>query len=261
MNYELDEGDMLDWLTDAGIRKTDRISLLNLRGRRFSFASDHSCAEFVAWCREMEVEVLDLDPHRLAMSGFGSENDNDDVNRFTERLDQIKVDAGVSDLFLKVHMGRAQHEEGAEHARGATSLDDWADQRLVMTKNGAGERFLYAEGRLAEVPEFKLTHDPATRLLVAENGSRRSAKAESDGEATDLLAQVVAMLVRDTPGMNVTELKTVMKEGHGVTNNTAGSKAVGRALELGLIRKVKDGRCDRLHPVSTTNSLVRAVVV
>lgn len=173
LNYELTDGEMLDWLDEQGIVNADRVAVLNLRGVPFSLTVDQHRDELVAWCRAMDVEVLHLDPHRRAFAGFGEENSNDDVNRFTEALDELKAAAGVRDLFLYVHMGRSSGEPGSEHARGATALDDWADQRWVLTKDEHQDRFLYADGRLPYVPEFRLSYDAATRRLSAEEGNRR----------------------------------------------------------------------------------------
>lgn len=180
LNYELSEWDFVDWLDDIGIRQADRVAPLNLRGLPFSLAAERHQAELVAWCREMEVEVLYLDPHRRAFTGFGSENSNDDVNRFTEVLDQIKAEAGVQDLFLNVHTGRLQTEIGEERARGATALDDWADNRLVLTQGEDGERYCYAaDGRTGPaVAEFRLLFDHASRRLTAESGNRRDGLSE-----------------------------------------------------------------------------------
>lgn len=174
LNYELTDGEMLDWLDEQGIANADRVAVLNLRGMPFSLTVDQHRDELVAWCKEMDVEVLHLDPHRRAFAGFGEENSNDDVNRFTEALDELKADAGVQDLFLYVHMGRSSGEPGSEHARGATALDDWADQRWVLTKDEHQDRFLYADGRLPYVPEFRLSYDVVTRRLSAEDGNRRN---------------------------------------------------------------------------------------
>ena len=113
LNYELSDDDMLDWLTDQGIRDPNRVAVLNLRGVPFSLASPRNQDELVAWCQEMGVEVLHLDPHRRAFAGFGEENNNDHVNLFTATLDEVKKRAGVADLFLYVHTGRQTGEMGS----------------------------------------------------------------------------------------------------------------------------------------------------
>ena len=209
INYELDPDEMLDWLSDVGIRKQDRIAILNLRGRTFTLAHEHNQEELINWSQDMEVEVLSLDPHRRAFSGFGKENDNDDVNRFTETLDFIKQEASISDLFLHVHTGRTETGEGSEHARGATALDDWADQRLVLTKDEEQRRFLYAEGRLPTVPEFQLVYDAESRRLTAEPGNRRTTRDE------DFAGQAVMQVQNAGPeGLTTTEVQNALNVKH-----------------------------------------------
>nr|WP_253942372.1 AAA family ATPase [Nocardioides sp. zg-1230] len=176
LNYELTDSDMLDWLEDQGIRKRKRIALLNLRGVPFSLVGTRNQEELIKWCSEMDVEVLHLDPHRRAFKGFGSENSNDDVNAFTDVLDVIKEESGVKDLFLYVHTGRSEQGFGEERSRGATALDDWADNRMILAKDEHQDRFLYMEGRTGSgyVPEFKLEYDRSTRRLTGADGNRRT---------------------------------------------------------------------------------------
>jgi hypothetical protein len=72
--------------------------------------------------------------------GSGDENSNSDVGVFLDQLDIIKERAGVSNLILPVHTGRAQ-EQGIDRARGATRLDDWADVRWLLKKTEDGRFF------------------------------------------------------------------------------------------------------------------------
>ncbi len=180
LNYELTDADMLDWLDAQSIQNAERVALLNLRGVPFSLATEVHQERLAQWCRDMDVDVLILDPHRRAFAGFGSENSNDDVNRFTGVLDEIKAAGDVSDLFLSVHTGRFGGEEGSEHARGATAIDDWADQRWVLTKDpeSDNDRFLSVSGRLRDVGEFRLSYDPESRRLLHEGGSRKAARID-----------------------------------------------------------------------------------
>lgn len=233
LNYETTENDMLEWLEKSGIQNTDRIAIENLRGHPFSLASDRNRQELIDWCREMAVEVLLMDPHRMAFAGFGKEIDNDDVNRFTAVLDEVKEQAGVSDLFLFVHTGRGEADEGAEHARGATALDDWADQRWVLTKSKEPDdetRFFYADGRLPYVPEFKLNFDPVTRSLSAEDGNRRA--QGSDRQLREVLNVLDAA---GRTGANTGELI----ERCGI------SKRQGKAFSALLVRAAGEGHVFR----------------
>ena len=231
LNYELDEQDFLEWLDAIGIRKTDQVAPLNLRGRPFTLADPRYQDEFVAWARDMAVEVLFLDPFRRAFMGFGEENSNDDVNRFTATVDELKVRADIRDVFLTVHTGRVQHAAGEERGRGATALDDWADQRWVLTKDAQQQRFMYSDERLAYVPEFQLVYDLATRRLTAEDGNR------SDAAADKTLAQVVALLTA-SPGMKRGDIETAL----GSRKDKSLSRAIGQGLEDGALRVLQRGK-------------------
>jgi hypothetical protein len=238
LNYETTEHDMLEWLESSGIQNTDRIAVENLRGHPFSLAAERNRQELMAWCREMAIEVLLLDPHRMAFSGFGKEIDNDDVNRFTATLDEVKAEAGVSDLFLFVHTGRGEAEDGAEHARGATALDDWADQRWVLAKSrepNDDTRYFYADGRLPYVPEFALEFDPATRRLSAGEGNRR-------GQGSDRQLQEVLNVLEaaGAAGANTSELKRV--GGISKRQETAFTALLKRAAAAGQLSRSVGGK-------------------
>lgn len=52
--------------------------------------------------------------------------------RLAATIDEIKSQAGVAQFITTAHTSPAKHDEGTEHARGATALDD-LDVRMVMT--------------------------------------------------------------------------------------------------------------------------------
>ncbi|RBY95756.1 hypothetical protein DQ237_11385 [Blastococcus sp. TF02-8] len=231
LNYELTDSDMLGWLDDQGIESADRIAILNLRGKPFSLAHEQGREELVAWCQEMAVEVLFLDPHRRAFAGFGEENSNDHVNLFAAALDEVKARAGVPDLFLFVHTGRDNGTPGAERARGATALDDWADQRWVLTKGQNGVRFFHStSGRMPDVEEFALNYDPATRHLTAGTGNRSNQKHEQFRKGV-----LAALDAAGSDGANTAKLEAVLDSRKGELAKVLGDMH-GRgevAMELG----------------------------
>lgn len=236
LNYELTDYDMLDWLDDQGIRRSKRIALLNLRGVPFTLASPRNQEELVKWCLDMEIEVLHLDPHRRAFKGFGSENSNDDVNAFTDVLDTVKKEAGVLDLFLYVHSGRAVGEMGSEHARGATALDDWADNRWILTKDEHDDRFLYADGRTGFVPEFRLNYNRDLRRLTAEDGNRRNNAVTRYRETV-----LTALEVVESEGAKVGELEQRLE----IKKAGALSPVLRELVKEGLVVQVKEGNAKR----------------
>ncbi len=123
LNYELNEGQMTEWLGSIDVRNTHRITVFNLRGLRIPLISERVRDWMVETFAEYEIKAVILDPFARAFAGCGNENDNTEVGVFTDALDEIKQRANVPDLFLTHHFGRKEHDPGDEHGRGASRLD------------------------------------------------------------------------------------------------------------------------------------------
>lgn len=226
-NYEVDDRQYRRWLRDIGIVNTDRVVVLNLRGYRMPVTVPYVEDWLTAWLTDREVKVWVVDPFARAFTGSGtSENDNTEVGRFLDTLDVIKNRAGVSELLLPTHTGRAVAEEGEERARGATRLDDWADVRWLLNKDADDIRFLRATGRDVEVPEEKLTYDEATRGLTFGGGDRAWEKRRR-------IADAVVQVVTETPGITVTRLRTSVRE----RVDKASNDAITAAIEYACSRR------------------------
>jgi hypothetical protein len=147
------------------------------------------------WLQRHRVQALIVDPFGAIFRG--EENSNSEVGEFLRRLDQIKQWAEVHDLFMTAHTGRAAAAPGAERARGATRLDDWADVRWTYTKlDASAGRYLACSGRDVDHPEFEIDFDSATRQL-----SFGTARDRREVIADDRVSEVVDA-VRITPGLN-----------------------------------------------------------
>lgn len=171
-NYEVDARQYRRWLREAGFIHTDRVTVLNLRGFRVPVGHARVQDWAVRWLTEHQATVWVMDPFARAFVGSGtSENDNTEVGTFLDTLDVIKERAGVGELVLSTHTGRAEMEQGAERARGATRLDDWADVRWLVTRDNTA-RYFRATGRDVEVPEGRLEFDPDARRLTLAGGDR-----------------------------------------------------------------------------------------
>jgi AAA domain len=193
-NYELSDRQYRQWLREAGIQKTGNVTVLNLRGYRMPVNVPNVENWIIRWLTEREVRIWVVDPFARAFTGSGtSENDNTEVGRFLDTLDVIKNRAGVTDLILPTHTGRAEFEQGEERARGATRLDDWADVRWILTKDEEDVRYFRATGRDVEVAEEKLTYHDTTRSLVFGGGDRRWEKRRR-------LEDSILQAVKDDPG-------------------------------------------------------------
>lgn len=248
LNYELNEGQMTEWLGLVGIRDTDRITVLNLRGLRLPLISEQFQDWMVETLIEYEVKAIILDPFARAFAGCGNENDNGEVSVFTDALDEIKQRANVPDLFLTHHFGRKEHEQGQEHGRGATRLDDWADSRWLLTRQG-NQRFLRIEGRGIELPETGLDWDPSGRLLVG-TGTRLEAKLEAKRSNLEKTTQRVISAVRAKPGLSTRGIQEALK---GTSKATVG-KGIKRAIESGQIITEPGPRNSVAHFISETET-------
>lgn len=179
-NYEVGEEMYRGWLRDLGIRNPDRAAVLNLRGFRVPVTTPSVENWVVQWLQERQVSFWIVDPFARAFTGCGdNENDNSQVGWFLDALDVIKARAGVRDLVLPTHTGRAEMEAGTERSRGATRLEDWCDVRWVLTKGeipengGQPPRFFRATGRGVEVEESMLAWNEEGRTLAHGGGDRK----------------------------------------------------------------------------------------
>lgn len=173
-NYEVEPRQYRQWLREMNIQNLDKITLVHLRGLRMPLLAEHVEEKIVEILQQAQTQTWILDPFARAFVGSGEENSNSDVGRFLDTLDVIKSKAGVSNLVMPAHTGRAQ-EHGIERARGATRLDDHADVRWILTKHESGDRFFSASGRDVELEEQLLTFDEDTRKMSIGKATTRKA--------------------------------------------------------------------------------------
>jgi len=243
-NYEVDERQYRRWLRDIGIINQDLVSVLNLRGYRLPVIHPHIEDWIVRWLADHEVSVWIVDPFARAFVGCGDEVSNSDVGVFLDTLDVIKERAGVQELILPTHTGRAEMAIGAERARGATRLDDWADVRWILTVDDQQRRFFRATGRDVEVEEEMVSFDPDTRHLRM-GGWNRAGMRRKD------LEDAVIAFVRENPGLGTNEIIDGIKK-----NRTGVSKALQSAVKFGQIYVTEGANNKRMHYAGTTADLV-----
>lgn len=145
LNYELDADDMELRVRAMGLdaEALERLLVVNLRGHRFPLMVPAGRDVLVKALSDHGAQVVAVDPFGAAYAAAGgeSENDNAEVRRFVTALDEIKRLAECPSLFMPIHTGRAEQVEGDERGRGATVLDDWADVRMILTKDKEGARY------------------------------------------------------------------------------------------------------------------------
>lgn len=234
-NLEVADQQMRDWGRKVGITNGDRIVVANLRGRRTNLWSDAACESVVTWLKRNEIECWIVDPGARLLPGWpGSgnpENDNGVIGELCDRMDRIKQEAGVEDLWIPLHTGRA-----GQHSRGATRWDDWVDAiwRLkIQDMAGIDMRLFSATGRDVDFPEVVLGYDKNTHREWAEESLEA---AQTTAEAKT----VVRALRGQVMGLNSTDLRASMV-GIGTDRKTA---AITAAADRGWILRGKVGRGD-----------------
>ena len=235
-NYEVDDRQYRRWLRDLDIANPSRVTALNLRGYRLPLVVARIEDWVVRWLEQNEIAVWVVDPFARAFTGSGdSENDNTEVGRFLDTLDVIKTRAGVSELVMPVHTGRAAMEEGQERARGATRLDDWADVRWLLTKDSEDNRYFRASGRDVEVPEGRLEFDPTSRSLSVIEGESRKTKNLGHVQAAVMVG--IAL----NPGLGLAALRLYCRNALTGVANAEVDLAIRGLASQGRVRVDKGG--------------------
>jgi hypothetical protein len=246
-NYEVGVSQYARWLRDRGIAHPDAVHVLNLRGFTTPLNVPLVRSYVVEWLTRREIKVWIVDPFARAFSGSGNENENADVAPFLEILDGIKEEAGVLELVMPTHTGRAEFAPGTERARGATRLDDWCDVRWLLTKDDEGHRYFRASGRDVETEETRLEFDPLTRALTlgsgarppkATRGGRRAGSGAQNGAGafSGPLEDVVLEALWDKPGMGAGELREEVRRHGSTARNREIDEAARRLIQQGRIR-------------------------
>lgn len=229
-NYEVGRAQYKEWLGSMKIGNTDGVATLPLRGHAMPLSAEDIVDWAVAWLVEQAVRFWVLDPFARAMIGCGSENSNDDVAVFTDRLDIIKQRAGVESLLLVHHGGWSFGDD--ERSRGASRLVDWADAvwTYVREKKDPDKpekandgRYFRALGRDVDVEEERVNYDAVTRQLVMGGWDRSGdRKRQMEDDIMDLARKVGAA------GMTTTELENV--HGKAITIRQVRDSLVRRRL-------------------------------
>lgn len=243
-NYEL-AGDMMDsWLRDVEFEHPERLRLLNLRGKRIPMHTKPGQKWVIKWLRDRNIRTWIIDPAVRAMIGWGDENDNNAVTLFTDMLDEIKDKAGVSELIIAHHTGRAIQEQGEERARGATRWDDWPDSRWILTKiNGGDTRFIRMLGRGKDLPERALSYEAEHRRLTLVGGGDPLASADRATFEDRALATKILDFITANPGLS----KNKVMDGVGLTSQRKAGPILSALVSSGKVYTVAGPNKSQLH--------------
>ncbi len=113
---ELDERMLRRWLREQGIRNTDRVHVLSLRGRvgSFDLLDDQVRARFASMIREVHGAVVLFDCSRPVLDALGLSEDKD-AGRFLVAFDALLAESGATEAVVIHHMGHS-----GERSRGDT---------------------------------------------------------------------------------------------------------------------------------------------
>jgi hypothetical protein len=179
LNFEVSAAQLATWAQEVDV-PSDRLFLVNIRGRRNPLTHSDDRARLAALLRDQQVELLVIDPFGRAC-GATNQNDPGEVSTWLVDLDRfVRAEVGATDLILTAHAGW-----NAERARGASALEDWADSIVTVTRDEQDEaRYLRATGRDVQVDEDRLRYDSTTRLLsLTDSGSRKQNQRVAKSEA------------------------------------------------------------------------------
>ena len=96
-----------------------------------------------------------------------------------------------------------------------------------------------------DVPEDRLTFDPATRTLaLSGDGSRRQVR---HNDHLHTLAVAVTAIVTDQPGINTAALAGALRDAGAHQQKGDASKVAALAVELGWVRRDPGPRGSWLH--------------
>lgn len=247
INAEMERRDWEQYAVNRQGRNLDAWVVMHMRGLRLNLMDDQQYRWLAGWLAGYGVTFLIVDSwRRLCMWAGLNENRNADVERLTARIDQLREESPLLTFLAIAHTGRGIAEEGFEHARGATAFDDWVDSRWIMTRNPEQDRFIYVEGRGVKLDETQIQMDDYGRFHVVgedQGGGSRAQRRREIGPRT------VAMIVSELPGkLNKNDICEQLRDRIGESNRTIACGHIDKAVEMGLVHWVQEGRSHIYHP-------------
>lgn len=194
LNFELSPQKMVDWLRDVGIKNTDKLSVINLRGQAstFDIREPQRRAEWAKLLRDNGVQVVVWDCVTPVLSSLGLD-ENNEIRNLLYPFDELLAEAGASEGLVVHHMGHANGRP-----RGDSAAIGWPDALWYyekdatekVTSNEAGIRVItsevrkfWAEGRDVSVDKTPLSYDHnSRRLTIMDLGAKRNREDEIKAE-------------------------------------------------------------------------------
>lgn len=220
INGEMDDITFAQYVNPLRIRNADRIFLMNFRGLKLPLMNDASAEWLIKQLKANDVQWLVGDSWRLFMiwNGF-DENSTRDTQSLTNRIDEIKVEAGLDLTTWLAHMGKdgAKAEKGSEFSRGNSALEDWADTVWYMRNAQAGKsRHLRVSKRVSQPFEGHIVSDDRNRIRVGMADEDKPItgriKVKSQAEKNRERWESISDLVEMNPGIGRLDLVQMCKD-------------------------------------------------
>jgi len=191
MNYELNQQDFNNYTMPYGLEKYPNIKVVHLRGKGITLSDDARIEMMIEYWKKYDTRMVIGDPLSQMASGTVKDfNDSVMATNFTTLLDMMKDEAGVSELVVVAHMGKAGTGTEVKSTAGSYQWSAWPDNNLFLQRENESansRRFMNTLGRLPQnIDGMTVTMNEAG-VLVAEEYNPAEEALSSTSVVLDLL--------------------------------------------------------------------------
>lgn len=186
VDTEQGRAELLEVLAARGIRRTDRVDLVDTSGivGDWDLTIPENMDRAVTMLQEGNVSALVFDPLAPLFIAMGVDENDADAQKPLEAFNELKRRAGLDVVILTHHSGHG----GGGRARGSSAISGWPSVLWDMSRDGEGfdaRRFLTAKGRGVGVPLGELVLGEDNRLRFVPETEGRDAKRLAERTAAD----------------------------------------------------------------------------
>lgn len=165
-NLELTPGQMISWYKKAGIQNTQKVFVINGRGADLYIQNDLVLERAIKWCKEFDIEILEIDPLQAAF--LGGISSDEDAGTYIRALQRLQREAEV-DIVLTTHMGHAaSKDDDAKRSIGSARWEGFTDNAWIYERDHSTNlnSLFIKKGRQTEIDKFQLELNLDTFILT-----------------------------------------------------------------------------------------------